>query len=339
MSNLSALKFAIAQQRPIHPLAKEFIERVNTEGGILYATDKQISKAVRAVIPSNPSLFLPTVASKEGKLFSPIPADGTGDFTVARNSPAYTENADGSISEVAANMPCYVYKDGRPATLRRSAMTNLFRDSEPATNPGQGSIMEITFSENDWGIGDFAGKVVFGDNSVARRYLNAVDLTASETYTIAFIIKCANTPTFRHEDAAGFSLCAVSIGGAITGHTTLKNELISGFDDLYFCVITGTSGSAIHQCGLRKETAYNATPFEVSAIMVVAGDVDLQLTDYIKTTGTTETRDPDLISVDLPTGVTTVTLTDIDDVETVDASPADPYVIPVGSWKKIIMED
>ena len=58
---------------------------------------------------------------------------------------------------------------------------------------------------------------------------------------------------------------------------------------------------------------------------------------YAYTNGATATVTDTNEQVALPTGVTTVTLTDYLGVETVDSSPADPYIIPVGKWSKIIM--
>jgi hypothetical protein len=55
------------------------------------------------------------------------------------------------------------------------------------------------------------------------------------------------------------------------------------------------------------------------------------------TEGGTRTREADDNRVDLPSGVTEVQLTNMSDTVTTDASPSEPYVMPLGTWKKIIM--
>ncbi len=312
---------------------KEYRSRVQADGGTMLS----IRAATEAYLSApDASLVYAASASKAGKAYSVLPAGGAGDFTVERPSEAFSIDADGKLVENDNHVPSYVYKDKRPYLAVREQMTNLFRDSEPDTDPGQGARNNVTFAANDWGIGDLGGKVVFEDNSLVRFYYNTNSLAAA-TYTMAFIIKTSSPPVFRHEVfVAGEADITTVIGNVNTGHTTKTK--IEIFEDIYFCVVTGTSTVAQTNNGFRKETPFRDIPLEISAIMYVAGDVDISLQDYIKTTGTAETRDADEITVDLPAGVTKATLTDMDDVETVDNDPADPYQIPVGTWKNIIME-
>ena len=96
--------------------------------------------------------------------------------------------------------------------------------------------------------------------------------------------------------------------------------------------VTSTSTSTSGQIGIKLAT---------SGDEVLIFGANLSQTTYAHpyayTNGATATVTDTNEQVALPTGVTTVTLTDYLGVETVDSSPADPYIIPVGKWSKIIM--
>ena len=59
-----------------------------------------------------PTLAMIPSGYKAGKLYSVLPSDGTGDFTVARNSVATRVNQSGLIEEVDVNVPRLDYSAG-----------------------------------------------------------------------------------------------------------------------------------------------------------------------------------------------------------------------------------
>ena len=59
-----------------------------------------------------PTLAMIPSGYKAGKLYSVLPSDGTGDFTVARNSVATRVNQSGLIEEVGVNVPRLDYSAG-----------------------------------------------------------------------------------------------------------------------------------------------------------------------------------------------------------------------------------
>lgn len=80
---------------------------------------------------ANPSLAMIPSGYKAGKLYSVLPQDGTGDFTVVRNSVATRVNENGVIEEVAANVPRLDYTDGGcPVLLTEPESTNLYLNSQ-----------------------------------------------------------------------------------------------------------------------------------------------------------------------------------------------------------------
>lgn len=72
----------------------------------------------------NASLALIPSVYKTGKLYSVIPADGTGDFTVDRASSATRVNAEGLIELVDANVPRIDWSTGEPMLLVEGQATN-----------------------------------------------------------------------------------------------------------------------------------------------------------------------------------------------------------------------
>ena len=102
---------------------------------------------------------------------------------------------------------------------------------------------------------------------------------------------------------------------ATASHFTIK---ITTGDNIISYTGDGTSG--IYICHAQLETGSVATSPIYAAVQ-----------------GSSETRNADAISVALPSGVTQVKLLSSADVETVVNSPSDPYTVPAGKWKQIIM--
>ena len=131
---------------------------------------------------ATPSLLMIPSGTKAGKLYSVLPEDGTGDFTVSRNSVANRVNSDGLLESMAVNVPRLDYSDGVcPALLTEPQSTNLI------TYP-------ISFGNSYW---TKSGASIEGDASTAgAEKVNNGDfatdlsgwsiLNADETATIAW---------------------------------------------------------------------------------------------------------------------------------------------------------
>ena len=80
---------------------------------------------------ATPSLVIVPDRYKADKLYSQIPVDGTGDFTVVRGTTATRVNASGLIESVASDVPRLDYTGGGcPSLLVEPAATNLLLRSE-----------------------------------------------------------------------------------------------------------------------------------------------------------------------------------------------------------------
>ena len=75
---------------------------------------------------ATPSLLMIPSGYKASKLYSVLPEDGTGDFTVSRNSVANRVNSAGLLESMAVNVPRLDYSDGVcPALLTEPQSTNI----------------------------------------------------------------------------------------------------------------------------------------------------------------------------------------------------------------------
>jgi hypothetical protein len=232
---------------------------------------------------ATPTILIVPDRFKSGVLYSQLPESGAVDFDVTRATTAFRTNASGILESVASGVPRLDYPaaGGCPSLLVEPAATNLFRASEPAVDPGQGVRTNITFEANTWGVG-LDGSVVFEDNAVNRIYQNTASLSGA--HTLFFLAKRTDNGVVSDADIRGM----FNNSGASTTFTLWKDNIYIGR-----AFATSVSGASN---GVFKDTGRTANRVEVSAIMIVAGDVQLSPSSYIKTTGAAATRNADVIS-------------------------------------------
>ena len=84
---------------------------------------------------TTPSIALVPSGYKATKLYSQLPTNGNGDFTVDRNSVANRVNSNGLLEEMAIDVPRLDYSDGTcPSLLTEPQSTNLVTYSNDFTN-------------------------------------------------------------------------------------------------------------------------------------------------------------------------------------------------------------
>ena len=112
-----------------------------------------------------PSIALIPTGTKAGKLYSVLPEDGSGDFTVVRATTATRVNENGLIESVGVNVPRLDYTNGGcPVLLTEPQSTNLVLNSES---------ISLTPTKNGTFVDNFA---VSPDGTQ-----NATKLTATST--------------------------------------------------------------------------------------------------------------------------------------------------------------
>jgi len=169
------------------------------------------------------------------------------------------------------------------------ALTNLFRNSEPASDPGQGMRTAISYTAGDLGQFEVDGYVTMAGGGVTRAYYNVASAPANNSLgTVAFLCeKIAGGEPNTNSSSISTADVYPLWGGAITQNEVFKEQ----YGNYWFIRIKMTAPAVANTVtGLRQDTSYVGTGVRVSAIMAVDGHVDLTLLDYLRTTGASATR-------------------------------------------------
>ena len=260
---------------------------------------------------------------KAGKLYSVLPTNGDGDFTVTRNSVATRVNENGLIEEVAANVPRLDYSDGGcPSLLLEGTATNLITYSEDFSNSSWNKIDSATIDSNVAisPKGDLTADRLNFSTTLGSRIEFQSNSRPSGDYNFSFYAK-----TEAGTKSIGFrtGLPASSI------ITVAVNENWQRFN-----ITQNNSGTN------------NANP-QIRALDTLGGSIliygaqfeqNSHATSYIKTIGATQTRVADTVTLDLtPFSLTSITET----IGGVEQTPItvipSTYTIPFGKINKIIM--
>ena len=226
-----------------------------------------------------PTLAMIPSGYKAGKLYSVLPSDGTGDFTVARNSVATRVNQSGLIEEVGVNVPRLDYSAGGcPVLLTEIQSQNLVTYSEDFEN--YFTMSEVTLNSNyaispDGTLN--ANKVTFPS---ASKSMYKSGLSLSGTHTASFWYKGDGSnigKTFNVRLALGASVQNFNV--------TLES---------------GWKRFEAQNNGLQviEITNRNNTTIGTGSLLLYGFQVEAQpaATSYIKTTGTAQTREADLVN-------------------------------------------
>lgn len=234
--------------------------------------------------------MLPT-AYATSKLFSQLPTDGDGDFTMARadaaNGSATRVNSSNLIEALDANVPRLDYSDGGcPVLLVEPASENLFTYSEEfdnaawsKANTGSGVAPVVTANQAVAPDGTLtADRVQFdagGSTSSDRSILRQLETTSATDYTESFYIK-SNT-------GAGDQTLAFSFDGSTRDTFTVSEG------DWVRVSYTATSVGTTSFIGIElKGDVTNQT----ADILIWGGQLEqlTYATSYIPTSGATVIR-------------------------------------------------
>ena len=258
-----------------------------------------------------PSLAMIPSGYKATKLYSVLPTDGVGDFTVSRptggagtTGNATRVNSAGLIETVGADVPRLDYSDGGcPVLLTEPQSTNLVDYSSDFT---QWTIQRANLSSNVIASpkGDLTGSlivptVVSGTHQFEYGFVNSPD----GTYSI-------------YIKADGYSSIRINSGSSGNGYAefdTVTESVINnggtyfedakitkGKDGWYRCELTlgsGLNGNGLFVYILNELGQQSYTGDGTSGIYVWGGQVETlpYATSIIETTGTTITRVADAV--------------------------------------------
>jgi len=305
-----------------------FKNRVLADGGTFLENElPTISQDAKLVLTPN--------AYKAGKLYSEVPNDGTGDFTVDRNSTATYIDEDGIIRTALANVPRIDWSTGVPVISRELQSINLYDYSENfsqwlflISGTATGSL---TFNYGIAPDGTLtATRAIFNlnggttsDDSVALHKTPAGGYTAGQGYTISVWIKSLSVDVYVAIEFNGVAQNIVKVTSNWQRFTTFMPDLD----------VTTRSTQIIRLRGI-----YNVS----SSIDVLVWGAQIEqastASSYIPTSGTTVTRLSDNISGTTPAGVTSITET-IDGIDQppITTIPA-TYSLPEGNINKVTMQ-
>ena len=170
-------------------------------------------------------------------------------------------------------------------------------------------ILAVLFSIIGYGQGDFNVPVNYGSRIASEFQARVID--SGGTYY-------PNIAAHQIDQTHSYGLVPIfrMIPAAAGASVLFSQSPINGSGD--FTVTRATPATRVNEYGFSENVAVN-----------------YPVIDY--TYGTPVLRvTTDNIQVALPAGVISITLTDKDGAETVNGSPADPYIIPTGEWMSIV---
>lgn len=240
------------------------------------------------------SLLVTPNAVKASKLYSVIPASGTGDLAATRNTTATRVNSLGLIESVAANVPRLNYDSvqGEPSVLLEPQRTNVL-------------IYSQDYTQNNW-IKD--GNILVTPN-------NAISPSGVLNATLVENILSSSNSTFLRGDVNNGSISGQTFSGFIfvkaptqtqvgktlrvllqrTSGTFVSSEntvtLTNDWQKLIVPPMTGLSGS--DGVSIRLNNSGTADKVLIWGMQIEQGS---HATSYIPTLGSAVTRNQDLVS-------------------------------------------
>ena len=295
---------------------------------------------------SDASLVLLPKGVKDGKLYSQKPLDGTGDFTVSRNTDATYVDKNGVIQTAPPNVARIDYTDGGcGALLVEPQSTNLVTYSEDFSNAiWLKSGVTVTPNSIISPNGNLtADKIVeTTDNVLYGVYRN---IPSTGTYTHSIFAKAGERTWMRMNLISGadsniwFDLTNGVVGSNPNGFTY---EIINYGNGWFKYSVTrinaATSFTTFIPSTGDGDTTYTGDGTSGIYIFGASLKVNTDYSSYIPTQGSTVTRLADVVTATVPSGVTEI----IETIDNVEQAPITviptTYQIPNGNINKVIMK-
>jgi hypothetical protein len=212
---------------------------------------------------SKPSLALIPTAYKAGKLYSVLPEDGSGDFTVSRNGTGTYLGQDGIIKTALANEPRFEYNsDGTfKGILVEPAATNFIVNSS-YNNIAINNTSTLTFTQ-------LIGQGIYGMNSF-RTVVSSSYISDELQVRFSFVLSAGfYTHRFYLKKGSNFQRVE-NLGGF---GSNLQNESQQEF------VVNGTTGVITQGIGLKNSSSVDKGDWwEITSVIYCSGG--LSIFDY-----------------------------------------------------------
>jgi len=240
-----------------------------------------------------------------GSIQSILP-DNTANLTFTRASSGSYLDSDGILKFAGPNQPRITYdlSGSLKGIITGPQQTNYFRNSDPTSDPGQGTRTNLTYISDQTGLG-FDGNIELPPNSGAvSRYINCNTLP-SGSYTIAAIVKndTLAEPVFTNANHNANDFIFFIEGYLTTyppnlvNYVSHKTKYIG--NGVYLCQAWGIANNNTSTFGIdnRASKSTGNTTY-ITGFMVFEGHVEVELEDYIKTEGSAVTRNADIVDVE-----------------------------------------
>ena len=272
---------------------------------------------------STPSLLLVPARLKAGTLFSQIPTNGSGDFTVSRALNTATRvNASGLIESVASGIPRLDYfasngTPGCPGLLVEASGSNTLSGSV-SLDTGWTITADTTVTSGIVSPSESTNATLFQATNTASRVRQASSLVSGSTYTFSCFGKFGalssgfslnvfdeNAASYGSGVCQAFNLNEGTLGasGTIGAGFTLQSVGMENYGNgWYRCRMTVLLSytPTTPRVGFRVGTQISGRPLSVVSGTVNAWGAQLEVgsvaTSYIPTTTGTVTRNADVIS-------------------------------------------
>mgnify|MGYP003668229810 FL=1 len=253
-----------------------------------------------------PTLAMIPSGYKAGKLYSVLPSDGTGDFTVARNSIATRVNQSGLIEEVGVNVPRLDYSAGGcPVLLTEIQSQNLIDYSEDFTTNWTASGVSVTANQIISPNGNLTGSLIQSTTAnVSFIEPSNSPLIIGNTYTYSVFVKKGNNQWIRLAHISSSATgCWFDLENGVVGTVNSQSATIDKYENDWYrisntFIATSVSTSNSAFIGICDDNGSTSAGAIGQNFYVYGAQVEQQpaATSYIKTTGTPQTREADLVN-------------------------------------------
>ena len=269
---------------------------------------------------TKPTFELIPSAKKVGKLYSPIPSNGDGDFTFSRTTEGTFTNKDGYLETAPIDVPRLDYRDTDgsllkcPELLLEPTSTNLLLQSETFDNASWSKITSTTeanasISPNGTMTADKWSRTTVANNRIQQIITKSAVATK---YSFSVYVKKANEDYFSMRMSGSYParvdvIFNLSNGTVVSeatasGFSNLESSIVSVGNGWYKCVVSATTDattslSLMFSASDSPSAQVDGTGTSDNASVFLWGaqlELGITATSYIKTTTSATTRGIDV---------------------------------------------
>jgi len=335
----------------IGEINKNFENRVNLDNGNLVKLSGQNYRNGFDPVKLNPSLLMFPKAFKTGKVYSVFPENGLGDFTVSRNGTATYFDKSGILRIAQINEPRLEFdpSNGQYQGVKvEPSATNFIGANNLSLNTGSAFISKISLS-NEFGpgvngfqltqqpgqnIGQFA--CIIGNGDVDHRSFNNLLLT--------FLIKNPTTNFFGYAITGAVGERWINLSNISSNPENTKVRQLPNNTFLIEITISAATNFSFQFSQFRMGMVSGVNQlgtvtgsFIIGGVTLLYSTSPITSSSIILTSSSSSTRPADIISVNVPVGVSEIIQT-VNGVESIITTIPSTYQLPNGNISRIIMK-